>query len=170
MNTQSLECAINCDQDLSAYITGVYASDQMPQKPTSYPFVFIVNSDPHYLPGRHWVAYFIASPTADIEFFDSYAHRPSFYNKAFTDFVHRNKRNIKYNHKRLQSEYSKVCGQYVFYLLNRCKNVPYATVFDRFSDDFAVNDVFVMEYIKNVFPLCFRKGTIQSQSCIALCY
>ena len=64
MNTRQLELLGNT---LSAQFQGVFAVDQIPDKPRC----LIYNVDPSYLPGSHWQAYFLNS-AGQLEHFCSY--------------------------------------------------------------------------------------------------
>ena len=59
MIIHQLQCAIRCDDDMNRKIIGVYASNDIPKKKYPLPYGLIVNADPHYLPGKHWVAFYI---------------------------------------------------------------------------------------------------------------
>ena len=93
---------------------GVFSADNMPldhlsnQSKTVY---FIVNSDPSYSPGTHWLAC-VKAPGSILEFFDSYGNPPSFYHFSFPSNLR-----ILHNQDPLQSVYSSVCGQYCIYFL-----------------------------------------------------
>lgn len=59
MITHQLQCAIRCDGDMNRKIIGVYAANDIPKKKYPLPYGLIVNTDPHYIPGKHWVALYI---------------------------------------------------------------------------------------------------------------
>lgn len=156
MDTKTLECMIKCDRELSSCTTGVFASDRIPHKPTFYPYAFIANTQKHTLLGQHWIAIFVPTP-AEGEFFDSFAEDPSYYSKQFQDFFSKNNLKLKVNNKRIQSDKSVVCGEYcIYYLLNRSRQVSMETLMSLFSPNYINNDVFIRDYIKDVFPLCLR--------------
>lgn len=77
----------------------------------------IVNTDPSTMPGKHWVAFFMASQ-AELEFFDSFGKSPEFYKFPIQGLK------IRYAVHRLQSFTSRVCGHYalvfLFYRLLLC--------------------------------------------------
>ena len=49
---------------------GVFSSDELPHSFTRYPSAYVANTDPSFLPGQHWVAFYHLSPS-HLEFFDS---------------------------------------------------------------------------------------------------
>lgn len=116
MNTRSLQCVVQCDRVLSQFITGIFAADEMPNYIYSFPSGFIVNTDTRAKLGRHWLAFYISSKTVG-EFFDSYGHSPSYYSQNFQTFFNKNGFEMKYNNKKIQSDDSKMCGQYCIYYL-----------------------------------------------------
>lgn len=53
---------------------------------------------------------------------------------------------LQYNDKRLQSKDSNACGYYcIYYLMNRCREVPMNEIIRSFSDDLNNNDAFVFD-------------------------
>src|SRR5690606_35297357 len=66
---------------LSQYVPqgfkGVYSIDEIDKVPVSNKMAFILNFDPSYKSGSHWVAVFIDTKTdKSIEYFDSYGDDP----------------------------------------------------------------------------------------------
>lgn len=169
MNTKSLKCAINCDRILTEHVIGVFPADHLPEHVKNTPCGFIVNTDPSFLPGKHWVAFFVSSAYHG-EFFDSYGHEPLFYNQYFMDFFTRNNLRLTYNNTRLQSEFSNVCGQYsLLFLLYRTRQLSQVNFLESFSDNFSINDEYVSEYIQELFPYCFKSTATSNQLCQSMC-
>jgi hypothetical protein len=75
------------------------------------PAAYIVNTDPHYLPGEHWVLCFFPIEGTQ-EYFDSYGQPPN--PKTIRKFLGRG---YRYNNKILQNLMSTVCGQYTIYYI-----------------------------------------------------
>ena len=157
MNSQQLQCVINCDKVMKKIVLGVFARDQIPDSRSSTPYGFIFNTDSSDQKGTHWLAVFIDANNKG-EFFDSYGHSPNYYNIPIQ---------LNYNSKMLQSHYSNVCGHYcLYYLLNRCRNVSMNSIVNVFGNKYDENDSFVMEYIENAFPFCFSfDNRTFSQTC-----
>jgi len=76
-----------------------------------YPICIIQNTDLIKDAGKHWVAYFIESPTS-WEFFDSYGELPSLYKLSTPPGEM-----IEYNPKVLQSGHSTLCGHFSLHFL-----------------------------------------------------
>ena len=111
--TQELWQAALRDPVLAPQMQGVFPSDKLPVIKT-YPAGLISNTDPHDLPGTHWVAMYFTSPGIS-EFFDSYGFPPEVY--EMEDYILRNV--TMYNDLPLQGLTSDVCGDYcLFYLLH----------------------------------------------------
>ena len=54
---------------------GCYASDRIPL-PTGFPSIMVVNLDPHYMDGSHWVVVHAESPTR-ANFFCPFGREPT---------------------------------------------------------------------------------------------
>ena len=79
-DTLQLENACKRDPFISTTFQGVHAADQIPfQKLHKLPaWSIIMNTDPHYKPGQHWVA--AMKKNGICYFFDSYGDSPVKYN------------------------------------------------------------------------------------------
>ncbi|CAC5416578.1 unnamed protein product [Mytilus coruscus] len=145
-------------------IMKVCAADEIQQKLQTPPFGFITNTDPHQLPGRHWVACYVDENNI-LEIFDSYGNSPDALSPYITRYMNLFERTL-FNHKRLQSSKTKVCGQYcLFYLMCRCRNYSQKEVIDIFNDDFERNDQFVYDFIEQRFHCCIHNTSVFNQIC-----
>ncbi len=103
-----------------AYL-GVFPFDYFPNTRLQSPsnsFYFVFNTDSSTEPGSHWLACYYNHRSKILEFFDSYAQSPEFYNLTIPKnlFLHTNQ-------IPLQSDYSSVCGHYcIFFLVSRLSN------------------------------------------------
>lgn len=133
MNTLELEEYLTHLKLVSARLhVGVSASDNLP-KMSGKPVAFICNTDPHYLPGTHWVAIFITENGYGY-YFDSFGRPPS---GTILMFILRNIRRWFCNLNFIQDISSKICGQYcVLFLLY--SNVIYGSM-NKFLNIFGVN-------------------------------
>ena len=155
MNTQQIQCAIDCDPIMKQKVIGVFARDEIPRT-ANFPFGIVMNTDPKTSEGTHWLALYYQSKNT-IELFDSYGHSPEYFGLKAS----------AYNNKRLQSKTSDVCGQYcLYYLLNKCRGVSMNSIVKPFSDNYAENDSFVNDFVSKAFPYCFN-FTCKYQSCKA---
>ena len=169
MNTHQLICALNCDIDLKRMERGVLAADQLPKIPLSrFPSAYIVNTDPSHMQGKHWVAFYF-DEKKEGEFFDSYGNSPHSYNRTFLNFLLQNSDQYQYNDRKLQNEYSNVCGQYcVYYLMYKSKGFSMNEIVNSLSFDHS--DQYVYDFVKNVFFTCFSSQILctDNQNCNSL--
>lgn len=166
MNTSQLTCALNCDIYLKFVDKYVLAADQLPKiSIRQFPCVFIVNTDSSTEPGKHWVAFYF-DEYKNGEFFDSYGNTPQSYNRRFLNFLRQNALSYRYNDKKLQNDYSDVCGQYcVYFLMFRARKYSMQRIVGNLS--FEYNDQYVYDMIKDVFYMCFSSQITctDNQSC-----
>lgn len=154
----------------SSCFRGVYSADQIHQETVNIlnmlPSGVIVNTDPGWLEGKHWIALYIyqTQKSLIIEYFDSFGYRsPEKFTKTkyFKTFVHvlktkHNKQTIKIhvNKQRLQSTISSVCGQYCcMYLFFRCKFNNMNEIMDTYftpGHNFLANDCKVEQLYRTI--------------------
>jgi hypothetical protein len=120
----------------------------------SKPLLIISNTDPSWLPGKHWVAFYF--PKNDLpEFFDSFGHPPNFYTPDFSSFLKLNSPTECYifNQWQLQSSNSNVCGLYcVLYGLSKYKKLSYVTFLNQFApEEVHQNDLKCVHLIESNF-------------------
>lgn len=113
MDTISL-CQLACsDSKIRKVFGGVLSSDCLPIYRNNSSG-FIINLDPHTLPGSHWIAIFF-NDNGRVYFFDSYGRKPR--NKNILNFMKRNAKMIFYNKVCVQDFYSVSCGLFCLYFL-----------------------------------------------------
>ena len=132
MNTNAIQILL---QD-EPYFRGVYACDQIPSEEYPIPYAMIVNTDPSYKSGEHWVSVFV--PSFDVvEYFDPYGGRPM--NEEIYRFI-KMFRVKKYYNIRLQSYdiQSDTCGFFcILYVSCRCVGVQ-PNIFQEFFTKYPV--------------------------------
>lgn len=112
--------ALLSDPHVGPEFLGVFPSDKLP-KHISYPCSLVVNTDPSFEKGEHWVCYYFDS-NGNAEYFDSYGFPPS--NCELFKFLVDNGNTFKCNNIQLQGLKSKVCGHYcIAYLASRSRGV-----------------------------------------------
>ena len=142
MNTTQLRQYMQEDPRISRYYGGVCAIDQLPTI-INAPKLYIVNSDPSTKPGEHWLALWIAADTC--EYFDSSGQKPK---KELEPILILNSLNYKYNHRRLQSYNSNVCGQYcLVYCYYKSRGFKFEAFMKMFSSDLVDNDSIVRNFV-----------------------
>ncbi len=127
---------------------GVYPRDLLPemkQRPAS----IIINTDPSYLPGRHWLAFYIDKNGVGF-FFDSYGKSPAFY--GLEHYLKKLTTTIVTNNQRLQGVNSSTCGLFsIYFILLKSRGFSMNQIVQIFSKKhFSFND----ELIKNLIDGC----------------
>lgn len=145
MNTVTI-CRSACsDSVIQKTFGGVYASDSLPEEKCFYSS-FVVNLDPHMLPGSHWVAiYFYNSKKA--YYFDSYGLPPS--NKNILRFLKKNACNIFYNKICFQENFTMTCGHFCLYFLFKCTR--HLQLKDLSLNNKKINETFIQKFTRQKF-------------------
>lgn len=133
---------------------GVYPCDHLPLN-LKKPAFIVANTDPAHKPGMHWVAFYIPK-RGPVEYFDSFGLQPR--NKFFREFIGAYGRQSIWNKKRLQSDYTSVCGHYCcVYLHHRCSGRSMESFTRLFnSENFKENDLKILNLYSKISP-DFRK-------------
>jgi hypothetical protein len=134
------------------YFNNVYAIDMLPSSFT-LPAIFIVNLDPHTLPGSHWVAIYISNLGYG-EYFDSYGMKPLQHRLLY--FLRLHTKYWTYNTCRLQGVISNVCGQYCcLYALYRASGQTMSAFTDEFTHaNYCLNDRRVIKMFRQYLGPC----------------
>lgn len=132
-----------------SHFLGVYAIDQLPKLKTNGACCFIINTDPSYLPGKHWLAVFVKNREG--ECFDSYGRLPP---RPLQFWLNKNCNRWCYNKRWLQGPLSTLCGAYcIFYLAKRClsNKTMSAILSEDFSESFVRNDALMRKFMYSAF-------------------
>ena len=157
MNSTQLAIILKKDKYTRAVFQGVYPSDKLPTRVSSFPALLIANVDTSEKPGSHWVAFYFTKDRKG-EFFDSYGLPPSNYAGTFSSFLNNNSNGWSFNSVTLQSIDSKVCGHYCLYYASfRSRQVSMSTIVHRFSSNKSRNDFLVQRFIEKRFPFSLPK-------------
>ena len=132
---------------------GTEACDKLPRNPRKDVAVgYIVNTDPHDKPGRHWIALWTSGQTCEV--MDSYALPLSVYDttELLRDWLEKHWKYVVMNTRSLQSLYSQSCGDYaLMYLRDRARGRFMRDFVDRFSKhDYVHNDHKVSQMLKKL--------------------
>lgn len=131
------------DPQARQIFTGVYARDELPDKP-KWPECFIVNTDPRSKPGTHWLAIHYNQEGRCI-FFDSYGFQPSHF--RLESYLNSTSSSWTWNRKRIQGD-SDYCGLYcILFLLFSIRNKALSFI-NHFSDNYNNNDKFLKNLIE----------------------
>lgn len=154
MDTCQLLNSVNQDEIMSKNFLGVFPRDMIPS--TIENGSLIANTDSSEEKGTHWVAMYKENNICD--FFDSYG-RPPFKN---------NLKGVKYNfnHIKLQSNNSQVCGQFCLYFLYyRSRGVNIMDIAESLKSD---GDYIVKEFVETNFEKCDKEAGLCCQSILAV--
>ena len=117
----------------------------------------IVNTDPSFLPGQHWVVFY-RNKEGLLEFFDSFGNLPGYYTIDFQMFVNRNcvKKYYILNPNQIQSNDSNICGLYcLLFYVSVVKNQEFNDFLLQFDNNTYLNDVHCLQKIENLFNYKF---------------
>ena len=122
METSEIFASLKVNEEMKRAFDGVYPIDMLPEKhQVNYDkygqAYMVVNLDPHYKTGSHWVSLCI-SPNDDLydEYFDSYGQEPP---KIVREYLGNN---YLWQCKQLQNDLSTICGQWcMFYIREKCR-------------------------------------------------
>ena len=112
-----------------------------------FPSVYVINLDPNYKPGLHWISvYFMSKQKA--EYFDSFGRPPP---REIKDLLCIYAESWNYNHVPVQKLYSTTCGQFVvFYIHQGCSGLTLESILRKYFKPHAkiMNDVLVRDFVK----------------------
>ena len=148
---------------------GVFAYDQLPEiSKLARPLMLVVNTDPSYLPGKHWLAIYIDDGNHTL-FFDSFGNHPDKFGERITNFIDRNSSTFQYLNIQIQSFCSAACGQFcIFFLIQMDKGADFQRMISKFKTETHYNDKMVCRYVRKLSPSvkCMR---LDNSSCLQCC-
>lgn len=143
MDTDEINAFVQ--RECRSQFQGVYSIDNLP----TIPRLLVCNTDPSYMPGRHWIAIYV-STTGYGEYFDSFGLPP---NPIFEHYMNVHCRNWTFNTRCLQNLTSSFCGFYCcFYCILRCRGFNLARIVRVFTRDTTFNDFIVYDFVCNGIP------------------
>jgi len=145
MNTRDIDRLMNG----TPYYRGTFSCDTLPPPMSTgdgQPRLMIVNTDPSYEAGEHWIAIYVDSTGHRGEFFDSFGRRPP---PVFEAYMNVNCWNYwSFNERQLQSITSSMCGYYcVYYCMLRSAGIDMFKIVKSFTNDTGFNDVLVHGFL-----------------------
>ena len=128
---------------------GVFASDTLPKSPSGNGSRgYIVNTDPHHRPGRHWIALWTEDETCQV--MDSYglplaSHRTP----HLQVWLRKHYKITEANTQSLQAYNSSTCGHYALkFLIDRSQGKTFSDFLDQFSPfDYVYNDAMIARWM-----------------------
>lgn len=112
MNTIQINKILSRSPVTCSNYLGCFPADQIPK--VAFPSAMVVNIDPSWQDGSHWIAIFIQSNNS-VEYYDSFGIWPPL-NPDILRFLN-NFSTIIYNEIPLQSMHSKSCGKHAIYFI-----------------------------------------------------
>jgi len=150
MNTNQLLKCIREDSSLDEQCSGVHPVDRIPEL-VKRPECFILNLDPHYKKGSHWIAIYV-DQEGQGEFFDTYGRKP--HKQLIRKYLRENCPTWTFNKKLIQSPYSSVCGQHcLHFLYHRVRGDSMKTITEEFGMDLENNDLLVTDWVNEEFDI-----------------
>ena len=131
------------NQNCRKAFRGVFPKDTLPKHTGPLPAFYIINTDTHNLPGRHWKALFINEKHQG-EVFDSLALPIS--NKVI-QFMNQHTTKWQTNSKAYQDLLSTQCGAFVlYYITQRLRYDSFKDVCSTFSHNVRDNELMIRNF------------------------
>ena len=149
MNATELEEKLFSDPFTRLTSAGVHVLNELPTDVVSRPRLFIVNTEPNYLPEKHWVSLYLEAEGEKAEYFDPLGDPP---NATLHSFLMRNSEKGYWRNVRpVQGDDSKYCGQFcLYYSYFRCRRFPMWCILQSLTLDYSVNDYIVNRFISEI--------------------
>ena len=148
MNSRQLSWTLSDDKFTKPSFRGVYAIDEIKSiKSLSYPSSFVINLDPSYKPGSHWVAVYFDKNGVG-EYFDSFAHYPL---HEVVHFLCSHAKGWQYNRMQVQELSTMTCGQFVvFYIYQKSQGLTLEVILRKYfsAHNKLRNDLLVRNFVK----------------------
>lgn len=113
MTTNSISNILRDDPFTKTNFIGVFPRDQLPSI-KYYPVSFVINTDPSYKVGEHWLGFFFDRDKT-CYFFDSFGNSPEYFNLG--KYTKRFANSVEYNDDQIQGFFTNTCGHYVVFFI-----------------------------------------------------
>ena len=125
---------------------GVYPCDKLPMY-NQLPLNIIINTDPSYKPGEHWVAVSI-NKDGKGTYFDSFG-LPPLKEEIFNYLEEKSTQGWSYNKTALQNIVSQTCGHYcVLFIIFKCQGLSTRNFVSKFNGNTISNDKKINRFLK----------------------
>ena len=153
LNNLQLDYLAGTHPKLAQVFYGTVPCDRLPKTlPQEGPTAYIVNTDPHDEPGRHWIAIWTEGNVSEI--MDSYGLSLEVYGTTdpLLEWLNRHSKYQLHNRQSLQSLFSQSCGDYaLMYLIDRAEGRSMQQFLNRFKkNDYVNNDRKVGQMMKRL--------------------
>jgi hypothetical protein len=110
--------------------------------------LFVCNTDPSTLPGKHWIAIYTDHQRRG-EYFDPFGLHPSV--RHFEAFVNNNCSSWLCNTKTIQDLLSDACGYHcVLYAVRRCAGFDLRSIINMYTANTQFNDAIAKAFVRNL--------------------
>ena len=162
MNSKELFHALFCNPVTEPFFDGIYARDQL-ESIIIKPRLVIVNTDPSYSKGEHWLLFFFRGQV--VNFFDSLGRDVSEYHADIWHFVYRYSSQIVSAKIRIQPPKSDLCGQLcLYYAFKCCQGYEMKDVLDSME-----NIPALLCFVEKQFIVCTANKNCQDIQCASPC-
>lgn len=152
MDSKQIHTILHSDSNVKDNnFLGVFPIDLIPMSAIKYPCSLVINTKPSSHTGEHWIGLYKDSKNSGV-YFDSFGLPP--YNLPEVGDVLEHCTEWTFNNKRLQSDFSSVCGEYVIFFItfmSRGHTLDHITYMLSNEDDLYANDALVFSYIKEKY-------------------
>ena len=153
LNNLQLDYLAGTHPKLAQVFYGTVPCDRLPKTlPQEGPTAYIVNTDPHDEPGKHWIAIWTEGNVSEI--MDSYGLSLEVYGTTdpLLEWLSRHFKYQLHNGQSLQSLFSQSCGDYaLMYLIDRAEGRSMQQFLNRFKkNDYVNNDRKVGQMMKRL--------------------
>jgi len=153
LNNLQLDYLAGTHPRLGRVFYGTVPCDRLPETlPQEGPVAYIVNTDPHDRPGKHWIGLWTYDNVCEV--LDSYGVSLDVYGTAhpLKEWPGRHFKYQVHNGKSLQSIFSQSCGDYaLMFLIDRAESRSMNDFLNRFKKNaFVENDHKVGHMLKNL--------------------
>jgi hypothetical protein len=135
----------------------VCAKNELPSKIKFFPTLIIVNTDPAYKKGEHWLGMWFDKDEKNpfkivCNFIDSFSNRPEFY--SLNTYIEKNSDEVLFFTRQYQSKLSLICGPFIIFcfykLISGLKFYQLVLILGNYNSLY--NDRRVLSFIKNLMP------------------
>ena len=147
ISNHEIDAYVSKDPFISRIYGGTLAINELPSLKQPHPRIFIVNTDPSYKPGTHWLAVYVHERS---EHFDSAGQEPVL--PRLDSFLLKQSphKGYIYNSNRIQSTTSFTCGLFcLMYAYYRSRGVSYSSFLSMFTySDLEQNETVVKYFYR----------------------
>ena len=141
MDGGEIEDYMTKDVLIRPYFKGVYSRDEIEHLDFDPPYIIIVNTQPSYLDGKHWICMCIDQQQS--EHFDSLGNPPLPTMKQFLTKMG----SYEYNTERVQHPSTNSCGHFcLYYSYYKCRGYSMKDILNKFNTDLMVNSYKVYHF------------------------